>query len=411
MFPRSLRIAVLPLNGLFEVDTQTDGEMVITGGLEEEYLKVLSKSLNFKMKILAPADGEWGRETENGSWTGLVGMVLRNESDIGIGGLAVTEKRHKVIDYSAPYRYTYLTFATNLSPKLPKFTAFLYPFTLELWIALAMLLIAMPFVFKLLLSKKVSLGENLFYILKPLLSESLLIRHNGTTRDYFLLGGSLAGSMFLTCCYSANLLSFLTIPLNERGIQNIKQLSEEVAHGGFIAGAFKGTNVLNILRASQHPSIAAMADHIEKNKYHIEGSIDAVEEFYRSKRSALIAPAVYFQMNFPNVLQISPEPIKCTDISMAVSKSFCCKRRLDSHIRRMFDSGVSQQILKRILAHIEIKSSVRKTYGDQDITLNLEDLMGAFIFFIMGNILSVITLSIEMIISKLQRIELKVATN
>ena len=39
--------------------------------------------MNFTFTIERPKDGEWGILQKNGSWTGMVGMLARQEIDFG----------------------------------------------------------------------------------------------------------------------------------------------------------------------------------------------------------------------------------------------------------------------------------------------------------------------------------------
>ena len=39
--------------------------------------------MNFTFKVEKPPDGEWGVKLSNNSWTGMVGMLIRKEIDIG----------------------------------------------------------------------------------------------------------------------------------------------------------------------------------------------------------------------------------------------------------------------------------------------------------------------------------------
>ena len=39
--------------------------------------------MNFTYKVEKPSDGEWGVKLSNNSWTGMVGMLIRQEIDIG----------------------------------------------------------------------------------------------------------------------------------------------------------------------------------------------------------------------------------------------------------------------------------------------------------------------------------------
>lgn len=45
----------------------------------------------------------WGRKEQNGSWSGMMGRLARNEVDIGLVDLYVTIVRVGILDYTAPY--------------------------------------------------------------------------------------------------------------------------------------------------------------------------------------------------------------------------------------------------------------------------------------------------------------------
>ena len=46
-------------------------------------LFILQDIMNFTFNIERPKDGEWGILQKNGSWTGMVGMLARQEIDFG----------------------------------------------------------------------------------------------------------------------------------------------------------------------------------------------------------------------------------------------------------------------------------------------------------------------------------------
>ena len=48
-------------------------------------LKYLQEALNFTFEIKRPHDGSVGYIYENGSWSGMIGMVNRSVVDFGIG--------------------------------------------------------------------------------------------------------------------------------------------------------------------------------------------------------------------------------------------------------------------------------------------------------------------------------------
>lgn len=41
---------------------------------------------------MTPADGQWGGMIENGTWTGMIGMVARHEAHMAISSLTITGK-------------------------------------------------------------------------------------------------------------------------------------------------------------------------------------------------------------------------------------------------------------------------------------------------------------------------------
>ncbi|KAK7068944.1 hypothetical protein SK128_006016 [Halocaridina rubra] len=74
-------------------------------GPMSKVLEVLSSSLNFTYKQLRPLDGSWGSMAANGTWSGMVGQVVRKEADLGLGPFAITQKRFRAIDLTIPIQY------------------------------------------------------------------------------------------------------------------------------------------------------------------------------------------------------------------------------------------------------------------------------------------------------------------
>ncbi len=50
--------------------------------------------------MVLSVDGSWGQECANGSFDGMVGMVLRDEVDMAVSDFYVTEGRARVVDFS-----------------------------------------------------------------------------------------------------------------------------------------------------------------------------------------------------------------------------------------------------------------------------------------------------------------------
>ena len=60
---------------------------------------------NVKLRILrytaVPSiDGSWGAKLPNGSYGGMIGMVLRGDVEFAVADFYITSNRKKVIDFS-----------------------------------------------------------------------------------------------------------------------------------------------------------------------------------------------------------------------------------------------------------------------------------------------------------------------
>ncbi|XP_063860655.1 probable glutamate receptor [Scylla paramamosain] len=96
-------------------------------------LAVLAHTLNFTCRVVSPPDAVWGSQLPNGSWTGMIGQVVRQEADLAPGPFGMIYSRTKAVDFS-----TFLSFdgRSILSRKgTPEINpwGFLFPLTGTVW--------------------------------------------------------------------------------------------------------------------------------------------------------------------------------------------------------------------------------------------------------------------------------------
>jgi hypothetical protein len=119
----------------------------------------------FSYHIVNPPDGAWGRPSENGTWSGLIGHALYGKSNWSMAGIAtLTEviyllvlldnfdpawqkfewfynsllsQRENVIDFCFHYVPEYLDWVAAKPLTNPKWPAIFKPFTPETWTATA----------------------------------------------------------------------------------------------------------------------------------------------------------------------------------------------------------------------------------------------------------------------------------
>lgn len=89
-----LRVSILDYQPLVNL------EMTNVSGYFVDVVEILAKLMNFHIVYQKPSDCSWGSKKKDGTWSGMVGELLNNASDIAIGGLTITQERSKVIDFA-----------------------------------------------------------------------------------------------------------------------------------------------------------------------------------------------------------------------------------------------------------------------------------------------------------------------
>ncbi|XP_075677015.1 uncharacterized protein LOC113789023 isoform X2 [Dermatophagoides pteronyssinus] len=80
-------------------------------GIDLTMIKLISMQFNFTINLV-DCDGIFGSKLTNNTWTGMIGKLINNEIDIGIGGIMMTYERFNSLNFLYPYTFDQLTFAT-----------------------------------------------------------------------------------------------------------------------------------------------------------------------------------------------------------------------------------------------------------------------------------------------------------
>ncbi|XP_076458894.1 glutamate receptor ionotropic, kainate 3-like [Babylonia areolata] len=106
-------------------------------GICMDILNELAFRLNFSYVILEPEDGLYGVQNDNGSWNGLVAMILRGEIDLGIGPITITTDRKTVVDFTVPYMEDGGGILTKKEGSRPDLMNVFHPFAPNAWFLIA----------------------------------------------------------------------------------------------------------------------------------------------------------------------------------------------------------------------------------------------------------------------------------
>ncbi|XP_014243755.1 glutamate receptor-like isoform X1 [Cimex lectularius] len=209
-------------------------------GIEVRVTMEFCKKLNCTLQIVDDG-GLWGSIQGNGSGDGLVGMVYKDEADIGVGGSYLWLENHFYTDFSSTYLYAAATLLVPKPKPLSGWRVPFLPFSWPMWfiIILSILMAALLMYIITALLKKiprftqevkrkkqfVTYTDSFFRVLGMAVmqqpTQSLVqnspLKHLLTAFEFFFL--------IITVYYSAGLSSFLTVPQLMIPIDTFHQLA------------------------------------------------------------------------------------------------------------------------------------------------------------------------------------------
>ncbi|XP_049518972.1 glutamate receptor-like [Dermacentor silvarum] len=138
---RDVRVAYVKFLPYLDVEKH-EGETVLTGIIGGLTMLII-EALNLNATFVEPVDGVFGVELPNGSWSGKMGMLVRNEADFTGGPLMLTTSRTEAAQPSFPISYIdVVIFAGRPFYFTEEVFAFLRAFTGTVWLGTALAFLA-----------------------------------------------------------------------------------------------------------------------------------------------------------------------------------------------------------------------------------------------------------------------------
>ncbi|GFR22472.1 glutamate receptor ionotropic, NMDA 2C [Trichonephila clavata] len=402
-FPSNLVVATIPQEYIFQINQESDLGEIHLSGVDGRLLNIISNALKFQYILTIPPDLEFGRKTENGNFTGMVGMVYRGEADIALGQLTITEERSEVVDFSIPYTNQDETFLIKKPGLLPTTWAIFRPFGIYIWILILIMFLTIPILHKKLLKVQVSYLRLYLQFYGSIVGKAFPLSDGSfKTRILLLVWGYFA--LIISNSYSAALLSFLTLPLNQRSVNNFEELSDAVRQGTHLCFAMQGLSVPD-LHTLELEYLRFLGNAIDKNKWYLDPS-KMISENQLSETTAIVDLRFMLQLLDAGLssdsYMISDDTLFSWKIAIAVKKNFCCKDRLDLMINRILSAGLFYKFLRDEL--LMLKISTNKTFSNayKVRKLSIRDTGGAWSLLFVGYTISFVVFAGENVIARLQ---------
>ncbi|CAB3259428.1 unnamed protein product [Arctia plantaginis] len=233
-----------------KLDPQSGEQMINEDGqpLYEGYcidlMQRLSETMLFDYEIVSPKSGDFGKKLPNGTWDGVVGDLMRGETDIAISALTMTAEREEVIDFVAPYfEQTGILIAIRKPIRKTSLFKFMTVLRTEVWLSIVAALVLTGFMIWLLDKyspysarnnpdaypypcREFTLKESFWFALTSFTPQG------GGEAPKALSGRTLVAAYWLfvvlmLATFTANLAAFLTVERMQTPVSSLEQLARQ----------------------------------------------------------------------------------------------------------------------------------------------------------------------------------------
>lgn len=389
----NMRVALFKSNGLLKnssLEANTDS----VSRYFVKVFQIFQKSLNFSFEPRIEVKGAWG-SNESGEWNGIVGMLYRNEADIGMQSLSITKDRHKVIDFSTPLIVDQLTFIKGNDHQYDiNYWIYVNIFRKEVWFGIALV---------------VGLGSAIFFAIAWLHVDRL---HEECDEDFGFLNG-----FALTC---ATMLQRDYIFQRRHVVTRITFMS--LCLGSYCLLAFYGADLTSGMTVQPTPTILNSMDDVIGKDFKIR-TIGAsansdlfkyaplgtpmnriFETLIKNDPDAFMSPKsdkdviamvsndpkiLYFASTLPYRLPSSPVTILNLEDMVDDPQGFAFQKDsefvelFDFHILKLEESGIARRLRSELFPIATQDKSV-----NAGITLGFENLIFPFLLLFLGTAIS-----------------------
>ncbi|GFY61484.1 lig_chan-Glu_bd domain-containing protein [Trichonephila inaurata madagascariensis] len=392
-----MKVAAITIKSIFDIEKVKN--KIVLSGMEGKLLDCLAEKLNFEFKILPTHTG--GSRHSNGTWDGVIGLVQREEADIGLGFLALSEERFEAIDFSNSYGALEKVFAAKEPGQMPKITAFTYPFSQNVWIFYTLMILAATVLFQRIMFRNATLLGSFLSVLGSIVTKGME-NVKDTPWRRVLFGLWLTIATVMTFLYNTCFLSFLTMPEKMPIPKTFKELSEGVLDGRYKCLVPKETIDGDLLLGSGIDYLVKLGEIVKKGswKYSYAESLENLLD----DTTAIIIPKSGIKILLGSPPYIS---VKLSDdysgiwhSGIALKKGFCCHKRLNDVLNGIINGGLYEKWMNDQSFVKTIHKHLRLPHEEPELQLTLEDLKLAFSTLCFGYAMAFLAFLGEVLIPK-----------
>ncbi|XP_067671699.1 probable glutamate receptor [Haliotis asinina] len=257
-------------------------------GISDEFMEHLSTRFNFSYQYVEPSDGQWGEKMDNGSYTGIVGTLQREEADICSVPYAYSVERAKVMQFTYFMHSGFTTVMYKKSEDANKtWKVLLACFKWEVYIVGGIVLSVVGLMHVFLIrstpypSKILAAEKKTSMVAGFTMSITAPLAQSSAQPPVFDSGRMLFSCWWLFCLimaavYRGNLMAFLTVSRTFVPFRSIEELANQDEYD---VGSSPGTYHSLAIQSSNQTVMKKLWKKIEKTRQESPENRDAEHQF------------------------------------------------------------------------------------------------------------------------------------
>ncbi|KAI9556332.1 hypothetical protein GHT06_018906 [Daphnia sinensis] len=409
---RQLKIGIIIIPPYVLARYDAGGNISYVDGFVPQMISWMAAKYDFTFKYVEPPDGAFGAFI-NGSWNGLIGMVVRGEIDIVATALSVTYPRSLVVDYTCAFSDDPISLLIPFPQLESTISGITKPFQYEVWTGIFLCLLIASVVIWLIsrvqwhVNRQSYHGRSgcfphFWFLFRVITSNpSDVITFTFATR-IVVASWLLMGTVFVNC-YTSSLLSYLMAPTFLPLISTVQDLADS---RDIQIAAPKHTSVDSALFAATTGSFAKLGASLRAHPENLLSASDNIEDIVFLQRKAVsyqetaLKQRIYddFRTHKQCRLSIAKEHLFPDQIAFALAKSSPLTKAFNYEVTWLRQLGLLNHWINSYLPRpyqcSAPLSSFRPTPNER-LTLNY--LSSAFLLYGVGISVSVLAFVLELI--------------
>ncbi|XP_063600695.1 glutamate receptor 1-like [Penaeus indicus] len=357
--------------------------------LDYRILTEVAQHFNYTYTLQEPSDGQWGMPLANGSWTGIIRTLQRQEADFSLA-LTSTFARSRVVDFSRVYMGEPLIIISAKARPLPNYLSLISPFSETVWATLSVSIVASSLTLWLLQKawaygtggSDLRLSSALLYSWGTLMEDSPAATPPNSSGRILVLTW-LTYCLVMTTAYRSSLVAHLTVQGKTAEINSFEDL---LSHSGWSWGMHSNAGATETyMKSKPNPVIEKLEKRMQflTADENVALALKGSHGYISSKYSLLADIAIEYtdSLRISNT-EYNPFP----GVAWAFRKGIPLRKDVIRLTQRLMEAGLIDRWMEEVLRSSGSgKVAQRRQPEDSHVVLRTEHLLSAFILLFLGH--------------------------